>query len=94
MWQGDPRTTSPQWRALRRAILIRDSYRCHICGHPGADEVDHLVAVSNGGTDHPTNLAAIHRRPCHAKKSSNEGNEARWRNRRNRTAEPHPGIVN
>lgn len=93
MWTGDPRTSSPQWRALRRGVLIRDNYRCHICGQLGADQVDHLVPLSAGGTDHPTNLAAIHRSPCHARKSSSEGNEARWKNRPNRPAEPHPGLI-
>ena len=92
-WQGNPRTSSPHWRQLRRGTLERDGYRCHYCGQPGADEVDHLVPLSAGGTDHPANLAAIHRSPCHARKSSVEGNEARWKNRRNRPTEPHPGLI-
>ncbi len=92
-WQGDARTSTPQWRGLRQQILQRDGYRCHVCGLLGADEVDHLTPVSKGGTDHPRNLAAIHRQPCHARKSSVEGNEARWRNRTTRPAEPHPGIL-
>jgi 5-methylcytosine-specific restriction protein A len=93
VWQGDPRTSSSPWRRLRRGILKRDNYTCHVCGQPGADEVDHLVPLSEGGTDHPSNLAAIHRTPCHAAKSSAEGNKARHRYRASRPAEPHPGLL-
>lgn len=50
-----------RWRQLRAAILQRDGYRCHICGHTGADSVDHLRPVAHHGTDHPSNLAAAHR---------------------------------
>jgi hypothetical protein len=50
---------------------------CHVCGRPGADEVDHV----DPGDDHrDSNLAAIHRWPCHAAKSGQEG--ARVRNQR------------
>lgn len=47
------------WRVLRARILA-DSDICHICGQPGADGVDHLVAVLRGGTNHPSNLRPAH----------------------------------
>lgn len=55
-----------------RGILSRDGYLCHICREPGADQVDHVIALSEGGSDTPGNLAAIHAYPCHALKSEQE----------------------
>lgn len=52
------------------------------------------------GDDHDeANLKAIHRRPCHARKSSGEGGAAAGRAARARAAarfrdpEPHPGML-
>lgn len=57
------RTSTHAWQTrIRPFVLRRDDYRCHICGLSGADQVDHLVPVSMGGTDDPTNLAAAHAR--------------------------------
>lgn len=40
---------SPAWRRIRRVALLRDQYRCTICGKdvsgPGAARVDHIKAV-------------------------------------------------
>lgn len=93
-WQGNPRTTTTAWRHLRTQILERDNYTCHICGRPGANEVDHLLPASRGGSDHPSNLAAIHQL-CHRRKSSAEGSAARWHPsmRRARDIEQHPGLI-
>lgn len=91
-WQGSTRKQRlpRDWPAIRRRILDRDGHRCHICGRPGADEVDHIRA----GDDHSdANLAAIHRTPCHAAKSSAEGHQAQGHGpMRKRQAEPHPGL--
>lgn len=71
-------------------ILARDRRICHVCGRPGADQVDH----KQRGDDHrDSNLAAIHGWPCHARKTAREANEAR-RARRGilrHPGEPHPG---
>lgn len=34
--------------------------RCHLCGKPGADAIDHVVPVAWGGSDHPSNLKPAH----------------------------------
>lgn len=90
---GNPRTTTREWRQLRRAILARDAGICHVCHQPGADEVDHID--SDHTNDRPTNLAAIHAHPCHARKSSREGHAAKRRitEATRRPPEPHPGIT-
>lgn len=43
----------------QRARLLAESDVCHLCGHPGADVVDHLTPVSRGGDPlDPENQAA------------------------------------
>ncbi|MEW1719787.1 HNH endonuclease signature motif containing protein [Streptomyces sp. NPDC093109] len=52
-------------------IAGRDGWRCHLCGravdrvrhfqHRDAATLDHLVPVSDGGTDEAANLALAHR---------------------------------
>lgn len=43
---------------------------CHVCGAPGADEVDHVLALALGGDDDPANRRPIHSRPCHVAKTA------------------------
>ncbi|TGB41453.1 HNH endonuclease [Mycolicibacterium peregrinum] len=67
--------------ALRR----RDGDNCHLCGllvpptarkpHPLAAEVDHVLAISRGGTHDPDNLALAHK-TCNIAKG---GRPATWR---------------
>lgn len=91
-WEGNPRTTTPQWRATRLRILERDHWTCQ---HPGcgqhATQVDHIINDAAGGTDDDSNLQALCT-PHHRTKSANEGAAARWRTRATRTPDPHPGL--
>jgi 5-methylcytosine-specific restriction endonuclease McrA len=74
-----------QWRKLRDRILKRDEHRCYICGRDGADEVDHIIPLFEGGSKaDPGNLAAIHDDPCHQAKSKGEAARANAR-RKNRS---------
>jgi 5-methylcytosine-specific restriction endonuclease McrA len=68
---------------------------CHVCGQPGADEVDHV----NPGDDHSLeNRRPVHGRRtaqrCHVRKSSSEGGKAAQakKPKRRRPPEPHPGL--
>lgn len=61
------------WTALRRLVLQRDRYTCHVCGGYG-DRVDHVVA---GDNHDPSNLAPICL-PCDRHKSGVEGGRASW----------------
>lgn len=79
-WADRPATQrrpyqDPAYRRLRARILRRDPICC-ICHHEDSTEVDHVVPISRGGTDHPDNLQGVCR-GCHAVKSGREGAEAR-----------------
>lgn len=48
------------WRRIRAQILAA-STTCWICGHGGADTVDHVIALSKGGDPlDPANLRPAH----------------------------------
>lgn len=52
--------TSYRYRK-QRARLLAESDVCHLCGHPGADVVDHLQPVARGGDPYdPDNQAPAH----------------------------------
>lgn len=65
------------WRRLRDQVLKRDDYicQCDECKLQNrlrpAHEVDHIVPISHGGTDIPSNLRAINH-DCHELKTRRE----------------------
>jgi 5-methylcytosine-specific restriction endonuclease McrA len=60
-------------RAILLAHAIANAARCPECGMPMRAEhalhVDHIVALSRGGTNHPSNLRVLHRR-CNLRKGT------------------------
>lgn len=56
----------------RAQILCRDGRVCHVCHKPGADQVDHLTPLAEGGEHLLSNAGAIHGKPCHERKSREE----------------------
>lgn len=96
-WAGSNRRYElpANWQTeIRPAILTRDRYRCQWLENgrrcaKWANHVDHIVP----GDDHrPENLQALCE-PHHLRKSSREGNAARWAERAQRPAERHPGLM-
>jgi len=66
--KGDPRV-SIKWQKLRKHLLAQDD-TCHICHHPGADTLDHLIPLAAGGEPYdPDNLAPAHR-VCNSRKNA------------------------
>lgn len=63
--------------ALRVFVLLRDEYRCCLCGSVCASGdprvsrlvLDHIISRRNGGSHHPLNLQAVCV-SCNARKSS------------------------
>jgi 5-methylcytosine-specific restriction enzyme A len=74
----DPFYLSPQWRALRLAVLRRDGYCCVICGinvsGKGEARVDHIRRVKDGGAPlNPANLrtlCVLHEQQSHREKGT------------------------
>lgn len=97
---SDRRVRLPkEWHAQRARILRDHARMCHLCGMPGADAVDHVIA----GDDHSdANLRPVHQNVapyCHRTKSSREGADASLTVRkaiiaaRRRPQERHPGVL-
>lgn len=106
-WSKEPGRRSSSPLAKVRAMVMRQHNGiCHLCGHGGADEIDHIIGVAQwrreqrpGSVHHPSNLAPAHGAPCltcgktcHKDKTQNEAYEARWGSRR-RPREQHPGVI-
>lgn len=92
--KGQARTGAAAWIRLTREVLARDRYWCQL-RYPDrcigtATQADHILRPADGGTDDPSNLRGACA-PCHAKRSSEQGNAAR--ERQNRPAGPHPGLL-
>ena len=62
---GKPRRTIKPY--LRQRVLERATHRCQHCRNAGRLEVDHIIPVSDGGSDEPANLQALCVR-CHVAK--------------------------
>lgn len=79
-------TRVPVAESVRRIVLDVDG--CHYCEQPFPSEVDHLLPVIQGGTNHLDNLvAACHR--CNAEKSGMTPSQWRvWRIDRGRPWPP------
>lgn len=99
--QGRRSTPLPKgWHRTRARILRRDGRACQwplttsgACGEP-ANQVDHIVPASQGGSDHDDNLQALC--PYHHKiKTGREASaSAHAKPPRQRPAETHPGLIN
>jgi len=81
-WTGSTHapTNTQAWRILRKQVIQRDDGYCQRCGTPGANQVDHIVPLAEGGTDALENLQLLCE-PCHRSKSAQEGVAARRRKR-------------
>jgi len=96
-WEGSDRldTLPPDWAARRAAVWDRDGGLCRwpdsasgVCGAPGSD-VDHIDDRDNHDLTNLQVLCSWH----HNRKSSRQGNAARWQHRDRRPTESHPGMI-
>lgn len=77
-----PGHSSRPWQRVRKQILA-DSDICWICGHPGADTIDHIVPVSQGGAY----FDRANLRPACSSCNKRKGNGTRRRRR------PPPSLM-
>jgi 5-methylcytosine-specific restriction endonuclease McrA len=92
-WQASTRRerTVSGGRQQSRAAAVMHLHDgiCHVCGQPGADQVDHVIPTAPDArepehrdlplsyVDSIANLRPIHRQPCHREKTLAEAQRAR-----------------
>ena len=64
------RTRGSRWMKLRHVVLVEEPV-CMICERKPSVEVDHIIPVSQGGTDERDNLQGICK-SCHEDKTFND----------------------
>lgn len=62
---------------INRAVMEKHDGICHVCNLHGADQVDHVIPLSEGGSDSMDNRRPIHSEPCHRLKTAREAARAR-----------------
>ncbi|GAJ00432.1 unnamed protein product, partial [marine sediment metagenome] len=65
-----------EWERLRMMILQRDPI-CKDCNSQASTTVDHIIPVSQGGTDDMDNLQGLCEK-CHNRKAAKEKKDFRW----------------
>jgi 5-methylcytosine-specific restriction endonuclease McrA len=80
-WSKGRSTSSPysfQWASVRREVMKRDRFQCQL-RYPGcvgrATEADHIVSVADGGEHTLENARAVCK-PCHRRRTAQQGGEA------------------
>jgi 5-methylcytosine-specific restriction protein A len=73
-WIGKTDDSKPPTRVCQR-VFDRANGICHFCGQPiqkphQKHETDHKKALINGGENRESNLAPIHKDPCHKVKTA------------------------
>ena len=92
---GGSRTSTPQHKRWRAAVLKRDNYRCqaHYPGCTGeATQADHIIPDAEGGELDLDNGQAICIN-CHKLKTQLEAMRGRIRHSRARPTRQHPGLT-
>lgn len=74
----DGRLPATEWSALRASIFSRDDFTCSYCGARGGKlECDHIVPLSRGGANCPSNLTTACA-PCNRVKHARTPQEMGW----------------
>ncbi len=79
-----------RWRDLRARVL-RESPTCALCPARATD-VDHIVAVADGGSDDRPNLRGLCN-PCHKKHTADQNRTRRARKRKVMTEKMSEGAL-
>lgn len=81
-WAGSTRRSRTQLSGSReqkrnRFVMRKHGGICHVCGEAGANQVDHVIPLAQGGQDTIDNLRPIHATPCHRDKTQAEAKAGR-----------------
>lgn len=80
------RNARPERAAYRDPVYLAQPKHgvCYLCGEPGADTREHVIPLSKGGTNEPSNIRPAHR-ACNSGKGNRElGGAGARENRRGR----------
>lgn len=72
-----PGRSGSREQRINAVVMRKHRAICHVCGRGGADEVDHVVPLAEGGADTMANRRPIHAKPCHRDKTQREAQRAR-----------------
>lgn len=75
--RGNRMRSGSREQRVNRGVMAAHDGVCHVCGKHGADQIDHVVPLAEGGADGPENRRPIHSVPCHRAKSAAEAAKAR-----------------
>lgn len=92
-WGREQSRAKPEFKPWQiRFVMRRDRGICHVCGGEGANQVDHVIPLAEGGAHHTDNGAPIHDKPCHENKTREEAARgyARRQAQLRLPSEPHP----
>jgi 5-methylcytosine-specific restriction protein A len=93
-WSTSRHRGSTRQSRRTRAIILATWPTCHL-RYPGcttlSTEDDHVIPLTQGGTDNPANRRGACRN-CHTIKTRREAQTGKTRRNRNRT-EQHPGLL-
>lgn len=107
-WVQKRRTPSDYINPHKAArVIAAHAGICHLCGHPGATQVDHIICWAEWthptlSVHDPSNLAPAHGTPCptcgrdcHTLKTKAEAarGSSRYAARGKRQTEQHPGLL-
>lgn len=104
-WETSKRRKDPPgWSSVRKTVIARALGQCEQslsprdlpqstirCSYPGT-EVDHIINLAAGGTDHLDNLQLL----CHwhhNQKTQAEASKNRVRRTERHPGEKHPGLI-
>jgi 5-methylcytosine-specific restriction endonuclease McrA len=71
------------WKKISKQVFKRDKYTCKYCNQKGGIlEVDHIIPISKGGSNHLSNLTTSCRKCNRQKKDKTVEEFVKWKKRK------------
>ena len=81
------------WNVIRKQVLRRDGHECVKCGSR-AKEVDHIIAIVNGGSEFDKSNLQSMCHPCHANKTGRDRKTANLQKKVTKRKTEHEDLSN